>query len=831
MSAFIRDRQSSILQDWTERVRSLSSAQELDHPALLDAFPDLLEKIASMVDEVAEGAEETTEAARKHALDRLRDGFDVEEVVMEYALLRACILEQRMEALAHAPIGPEVLAEGVLLDRVIDRAVATSVGQFTRACNLSLQSLDRISAAALESRSLDELLHKLLGALVEAAPMIDTALILLREGDRLQARAAFGLEEEVAAGFSATIGEGFAGTIAADGRPRLLRNAAIDPLVKSDIIRERGIRALYGVPLIAHGDIIGVAHFGSLLAGEFSDQVKRLIDTLAQRATSAIYQQVLRDDATRRAEELAREVERRRDLEAIFACHPDFMYVIDRSHRFTYANQAMLDLWGRSLESVIGKTFRELGYPPELVALHETQLDEVLEGKTVRSENPYTAPSGRTGFYEYIFVPVHGPNGQVRAIAGTTRDITERRRAEQEQAFLKDAAAALASSLDYNATLARIAKLAVPTLADWCAIEIVTPGGTRQVALEHADPAKVELVRKLRETYPAEAQAPRAVRNVLETGQSIFFEELEPVIAQASLDPARRHVLEQLAPRSALIVPLVTRGRSLGAITLATAESDRRYTARERAVAEELAGRAALALDNARLYREAQEAAQHREETLAIVSHDLRNPLSVIDMAATVIDRKAGEEGDVMKQVHSIRRATEQMTLLLGDLLDMGSIQSGHLSVDREPVEAEGLLREVLESEEMRVRSHGLSLRLEHGLAGERVCCDRKRMHQVFGNLIGNAVKFCRPGDAITLRADRGEGHVCFAVSDTGPGIDPAERTRIFEAHWSARQHAAKGTGLGLYISKGIVEAHGGRLWVESEPDQGATFFFTVPLA
>jgi signal transduction histidine kinase len=226
-----------------------------------------------------------------------------------------------------------------------------------------------------------------------------------------------------------------------------------------------------------------------------------------------------------------------------------------------------------------------------------------------------------------------------------------------------------------------------------------------------------------------------------------------------------------------------------------------------------------------------QDAMRAREEILAVVSHDLKNPLGAINLAAAMLAGKPSADPRKRKQVETIQRAANRMDHLIGDLLDMATIQAGRLAVERKPESPGALVTEAVEAHEPAAREKGIALALECDVEEQRLWCDRERILQVFGNLLGNAIKFCRSGDVITVRGRADDRAVRFDVADTGPGISENELPHIFEPYWSAKRHAKKGTGLGLYIAKGIVEAHDGHIWVESRQGEGATFSFTLPLA
>ncbi len=228
-------------------------------------------------------------------------------------------------------------------------------------------------------------------------------------------------------------------------------------------------------------------------------------------------------------------------------------------------------------------------------------------------------------------------------------------------------------------------------------------------------------------------------------------------------------------------------------------------------------------------YEEAQHAIRMREEILAVVSHDLRNPLAAIHMAAALLLLRLGGDPRSRKQVETIHRSASRMEHLLADLLDMASIQAGRLALERQPEHADNVLGEVMDVHEPSAREKGLILQRSCDLGGVHLHCDRDRILQVLGNLIGNAIKLCQPGDSVTVTCVPAGADALFAVADSGPGIAEPDIPHLFEPYWSAERYAKKGTGLGLYISKGIVEAHGGRLWVESSLGEGATFFFTLP--
>ncbi len=329
---------------------------------------------------------------------------------------------------------------------------------------------------------------------------------------------------------------------------------------------------------------------------------------------------------------------------------------------------------------------------------------------------------------------------------------------------------------------------------------------------------------------PQEARATGAART-LRTGEP----ELVPTVTDewlrsVSQNSAHLEALRALAPRSILLLPLRSRGRTIGALTCVFDGSGRRHRTENLPLALDLADRAGLALDNAGLFRRSQQAVRTRDEVLRIVAHDLRNPLNAISLSAQLVLDQLPEDGP-RKHLLLIRRSVERASRLIQDLLDVAKLQGGTLAIERRPDDSTTLVRQVIDLQHPQAVEH--SIELEGVVSGDPgpISADRDRLLQVFANLIGNAIKFTPPGGRITVRARRVGREICFSVSDTGPGIPPESVSHVFEAFWRARPGVVEGAGLGLAISSGIIEAHGGRIWVESEPGRGATFYFTLPVA
>jgi signal transduction histidine kinase len=281
---------------------------------------------------------------------------------------------------------------------------------------------------------------------------------------------------------------------------------------------------------------------------------------------------------------------------------------------------------------------------------------------------------------------------------------------------------------------------------------------------------------------------------------------------------------------SQLTVPLIAAGRPLGALTIFLVDQKKTFTPESRSVVEKFALPVALSLINASLYSSAQRANHAREEVLGVVSHDLRNPLSAISMCVHILRDRLTEPSDA-ELIATIGESVETMNRLIQDLVDVASIERGQLALDFAPVSPGRVVERAMQMFRVEAEQHGIRLRrsVEEGLP--TLDADEARLGQVLSNLTRNANKFTPDGCVIEIAADRRDNSIRFGVSDTGKGIDPSLHQRIFDRYWHSSAGARKrGTGLGLSIAKGIVEAHGGRIAVESNPGEGSRFWFTIPI-
>jgi signal transduction histidine kinase len=414
----------------------------------------------------------------------------------------------------------------------------------------------------------------------------------------------------------------------------------------------------------------------------------------------------------------------------------------------------------------------------------------------------------------------------------------ERRRLEAETAqrrfaFLADASTALSSSLDYDTTLQRVARLAVPFLADWCAIDVVRPDGVlARIAVAHVDPALEPLALELQSRFPEASPGSAAV---MRSGKAELRREIDDgELLGENADHDQRRIVRALGVSSYICVPISTAAGATGAITLAHGPSRRHYGLDDLRLAEALARRTASAIDNARLYRHAQEANRAKDEFLATLSHELRTPLHAMLGWTGMLRRGTMDSAERNRAIEVIERNTRLQAQLIEDLLDVSRIVTGKLRLDVRPLDLPPVIEAALDS--VRVAAAAKAIRIETALDPDvgPVSGDADRLQQVVWNLCSNAIKFTPREGRVSVRLDAAGDHARIQVSDTGTGISPAFLPHLFERFRQADSTATRahgGLGIGLALVRHLVELHGGRVRAESAGEgQGATFTVELPL-
>jgi PAS domain S-box-containing protein len=505
----------------------------------------------------------------------------------------------------------------------------------------------------------------------------------------------------------------------------------------------------------------------------------------------------------------------------------------DLSGRFTFVNDQYCEILDRSREELLaGLRMQDVTHPEDLPRNLSPFERLVREGTPFQIEKRYIQPGGRAVWVANSVSGVRDAGGGVKSIVAVSVDVTERKRAEADTRFLADASAALADLSDPASTLTKVAGMAVPHFADWCVIDLLEEGTVRRVAVAHADPAKGALANELHRWLPPEPETGRDEWRILHPGESQLVPEVTRQLLQASVpDPALVELVRELGMRSYLSVPLKTRGRVHGTLTFAAGESRRAYDERDLAVAEDLARRAAVALENARLYAEVRDAARRKDEFLAMLAHELRNPLAPIRSGLDLLKLSDAEP----EVVEVMSDQVGHVVRLVDDLLDVSRILRGKVELKKETTDLAVVLRRAAEAVRPRVEEHGQRLTATLPDGPLRIDVDPVRLTQVVTNLLNNASKYTDDGGEIRLAAGREEGEAVIRVSDTGIGIDPKLLPRIFELFTQADQaldRSQGGLGIGLTVVKSLVEMHGGSVRASSEGHgRGSEFVVRLPAA
>jgi signal transduction histidine kinase len=422
---------------------------------------------------------------------------------------------------------------------------------------------------------------------------------------------------------------------------------------------------------------------------------------------------------------------------------------------------------------------------------------------------------------EMTSVPVRGADGAVVCCRSVLTDITARKSSELRWRLLSETTDALVSTRDYASSLAAVARLLVPELADVAFIDLREAGGA---VIRHAA--------HFAHTVSDGAQTPQA--RVFASGEPMILAPCDgETIARALAADGRAHL--GCPGGSLLLVPLLARERpaperTLGVVTCVNAGSARRYSLDDLTLAQQVAARIASAIGQARELSAAQQAIRARDDLSAILSHDLRSPLEGIRLQCEqLLAAPTALSPGAARGVESIQRGVRMMERLIGDVLDASRIDGGQLRLRLAPCAAASLVAEATRLARPLALRREIALEVAIGAPAAQLRCDRDRILQVLDNVLGNAIKFTAPHGTVTLTVSTDAEQVAFVVRDTGEGIAAAHLPHVFDRYWRAQSADASGVGLGLYIAKAIVEAHRGQISVASQEGRGTTVRFTLP--
>lgn len=607
--------------------------------------------------------------------------------------------------------------------------------------------------------------------------------------------------------------------------------------------------AFWMFPLVAEGKRVGLLAMGFHKARRFPPEEREFVQTFARHCAEALLR-ARRLEAERAARAMAERAQA--SLAATLRSIGDAVVATDVNGRVTIMNQVAEDLTGWSEAEARGRPVDEVfrivdGRSRESVP---SPLDAMLEqgsaGGAMNSAVLVRRDGRRHISIDESGAPIRRADGVIEGSVLVFRDVTQNKREAARRALLEETTAALAESLDYEVTLAKVAQLAVPRLADWCAVDLLeerslVAGASKRVAVAHVDPAKVAVARELHLKYPPKPNARSGIGSVLRTGRSELYPEiLEEKLRDLAIEDEHLRISQALKLRSVMVVPLVSRGRTLGAMTYAWAESGHTYTKTDLEFAEELGRRCAVAIDNALLYAGEQRARQSadvanraKDEFLAMVSHELRTPLNAIIGWAKMMTSSTIDGPKRRRALETIERNAVAMAQLIEDLLDISRIISGKMRLDVQRVDIALVIGAAIES--VRPAADAKEIRINSTLDASHTMLtgDPTRLQQVVWNLLSNAVKFTPKGGWIELLLRSSESDLEIVVADSGKGIDPRFLPYVFDPFRqedASHTRSRGGLGLGLAITRQLVELHGGRIEAHSEGEgRGATFIVRFP--
>lgn len=498
----------------------------------------------------------------------------------------------------------------------------------------------------------------------------------------------------------------------------------------------------------------------------------------------------------------------------------------------------------RSAQPIFCESVEELLARFPLVAQRPVSSDQLQSVAAI----PFTIDEHVVGALGLSFASKRELDELEREVLSTVGDLaahaidryrldTAEKKAQDTLRLLAEASTILASSLDYDTTLASITRLAVPSIADWATVDMLDASGRlRRLAVAHVDPAKVELGYEVTKRYPVDMSAPHGIPNVIRTGHSEMVSAITDDLLESTVaDPELLRIIHEIGLRSVICVPLKARGRAVGALSVYFAESGRHYTDDDLRILEDLGGRASIAIENALFYRAAEEASRAKDEFLAVVSHELRTPLNSMLGWIHMLKHDSLPPDRRVRAMETIERNARAQHHLVEDLLDVSRIVSGKLRLDVQPVDLPLVIERAMETVRPAAAAKGITIKTIVDSSASPVSGDPHRLQQVVWNLLSNAVKFSDKGTSVQLVLQRLESTVEIAVSDRGHGVDPSFLPHVFERFRQADSSTTRkggGLGLGLAIVRNLVELHGGSVRAESDGlGKGSRFVVRLPIA
>ena len=620
-------------------------------------------------------------------------------------------------------------------------------------------------------------------------------------------------------------GEGLPGRVWATRKPVWIPNVEQDGnFPRIAIAAKEGIRGAFACPVVVGGETLGVIEFFSRRIQEPDAGLLEMMDTIGGQIGQFMER--------KQAEGQLRQSEQ--ELADFFENASVGLHWVGPDGIILRVNQAELDMLGYRREEYVGRPIAEFHADEKVIC----DILERLQAGEKLSEYPARLKC-KDGSLKDVLIDssVLFRDGVFVHTRCFTRNVTNLKRSEQTARFLAEASHTLAGLVDYHSTLQKVASLAVPYFADWATVDILeSDGALRRLAVAHIDPTKIDLAHELNRRNPPDPAAPRGIWNIVRTGRSEIVPEItDALLVETIEDQELLGIIRELGLKSYLSVPLNVRGKTLGVISFIAAESGHRYDDSDLAVAEDLAHRAAIAIENTQLYRELRQADQRKDEFLATLAHELRNPLAPIRNALEVM-RLAGNSADAVEQSRRMmERQVVQMVRLVDDLLDVSRITRNKLELRKERIELASVVRSAIETSRPFIEQSDHTLTVTLPPEPIYLDADPTRLEQVFSNLLNNSAKYTERGGHIWLTVEPGEGKVLVRVRDSGIGIPAEALAGIFEMFSQVEgnlERAQGGLGIGLTLVRRLVEMHGGSVEAHSAGrGHGSEFLVRLPMA
>jgi PAS domain S-box-containing protein len=843
----------ALVADHHEQVKNLGTAAS-DAEALSERFSELTGLVDTGRGSEARFLLAVREAEARHTSDRFEESAHRMQVIEDRLLVqRRDAAKQRVFLALFLALVLSILAGGLLVS--VWYARARRQAELTRILDEARQRLATLSELAValsEVRTPREVAHVVVDTGRRALGADTCTLYRLDEaGTTLELIGERGVAPELVNTIrrvTATSGDPAAFETLRTGTAIWVENetdyARLFPrLAETKIVGPRA-KAFWSVPLIVEGRPVGLLAMGFYTERRFPPEDRVLVDTLSKHCAQALL----------RASRREREDETNRWFTTTLRSIGDAVIATDAEGCVTFMNPIAEALTGYREEEARGQPLDQVFsiFSEQTRQPMDSPVTKVLrEGRVVGLANHtlLRTKSGREIPIDDSGAPIRAEDDQLVGVVLVFRDVSADKLVQARREFMSQAGEALVSSLDYQATLKTVARLAVPVIADWCAIEIREPGAplAYQAAVHHVDPKKIEFVRELGERYPPDPMAPTGAPNVMRTGKAELYSEIPSALLEAAArDAEHLRLIRELELCSALVVPLTVRGRTFGAITLAYAESNRRYSEDDREFAEDFARLAAMAIENAlavraveaarieehRLRGDAEVASRAKDEFLAMVSHELRTPLNAI-LGWTVLLRAPNGSKNLERGLNVIERNARAQAKLIDDVLDVSRIISGKLALTLGPTNVTDAVTASIETVTPAAEAKGITIVADLPQRPLAITADAQRVQQVVWNLLSNAVKFTPKGGRVDVKAYLEGSDVHIEVRDTGEGMLPEALTSAFDPFQQAdtsttRRHG--GLGLGLAIVRQLVSAHGGTVSAASPGlGQGASFLVRLP--